>query len=819
MPDSFYNPYHFVPATGQVTDADGNSNGVATEPFESIRDGNSPHPARHDRWNADAYTGRMVCRLTLERPTLVGGEQADDPDDPDDPKHKHRPKTVTPYQRRIKGKNGKTERWPAIPGSSLRGLIAGMAEALSQSALRVLDNTPYSFRYKLGKDDEHALSALGYLVPAPAGKDRKYDLVPVALPTLDRGITKAPEGTFVVPATWQVAFRGHRWIDALPAYIDGYESSGAGPDGVRLQSDTFLDRHQPASGSCAPGAAHWWYARIPSTRLDKPLTEGLSDSLEAFGNPLLYCKSTYDQRRNQEWDRWLLGLRLPRDHNAIIDAEHYHSLEDNHKALYVRGILRVLGIEERADEIPNTKKHELFIPMPEDKPETRIPVPDEVIDTFESIAGMRWQASKGEHPFHLQGRPRETAVKATPHELYFFDLKSGEAVVSELSVSAVWRRAVGDRSQQRQDRPHDFFAQVNRHLPPLTGNPNDPDAPAQRALTPAELLFGVVAENKHADQVNAAALASRVRVHDALTLRKPKMAQTSIILKTLSSPKAPSPALYFTPHPRPNASGPEQASAIAKAKLNKVDHRPQGRKVYLHHPLSGFNAADPSQWTCASHEQQHDHLRRRCQPLQPEPDNPFWFHIDFDNLDRAELTLLLAALRPDDRFRHKLGLGKPLGLGTVHIEPVALCLTDRQKRYGRHALEQPRYHKIQRTAAADPAVIEQRWPREAAAMQAGAEQMAALDWASLPDMDPRLIDRSALQVLCKLGDPAQVASEHQVTTPLTREQLQGALAQPEQETFKWFVANDDQPMEMRQALIPVDPDNPLPLLRAHPHPD
>jgi CRISPR/Cas system CSM-associated protein Csm3 (group 7 of RAMP superfamily) len=76
--------------------------------------------------------------------------------------------------------------------------------------------------------------------------------------------------------------------------------------------------------------------------------------------------------------------------------------------------------------------------------------------------------------------------------------------------------------------------------------------------------------------------------------------------------------------------------------------------------------------------------------------------IHFDHLSAAELGALLFALNLPGECRHKLGLGKPLGLGSVHIQ-AELTLIDRPKRYAQlwgedgqwrlgtepHALEAP----------------------------------------------------------------------------------------------------------------------------------
>ncbi len=56
--------------------------------------------------------------------------------------------------------------------------------------------------------------------------------------------------------------------------------------------------------------------------------------------------------------------------------------------------------------------------------------------------------------------------------------------------------------------------------------------------------------------------------------------------------------------------------------------------------------------------------------------------IRFENLALEELGALLSALELPEGMAHKLGLGKPLGLGSVRIGAVQLRLWDRAKRYG-----------------------------------------------------------------------------------------------------------------------------------------
>ena len=52
-------------------------------------------------------------------------------------------------------------------------------------------------------------------------------------------------------------------------------------------------------------------------------------------------------------------------------------------------------------------------------------------------------------------------------------------------------------------------------------------------------------------------------------------------------------------------------------------------------------------------------LKVKIKPIKHK--QTFYFHLDFNNLTEWELGLLCYALRPMDSFRHRIGIGKPLG--------------------------------------------------------------------------------------------------------------------------------------------------------------
>jgi len=194
--------------------------------------------------------------------------------------------------------------------------------------------------------------------------------------------------------------------------------------------------------------------------------------------------------------------------------------------------------------------------------------------------------------------------------------------------------------------------------------------------------------------------------------------------------------------------------------------------MYLHHRPQELNRPGQEPWR--SQRDERPQQKVEITPLKPRA--VFYFHLDFDNLSALELGLLLYVLHPSPAFRHKLGLGKPLGLGRIHIEPVGVFCVDRQARYQDEGLFASRYAACWRAAPDEPS----RWPatytREQAATGAPLD-VPGLRQGFVDRMHPDI--RHALELL---GDPTKLRAP--VHTPL----VEGG--DPEDETFQWFVAND-----------------------------
>lgn len=137
--------------------------------------------------------------------------------------------------------------------------------------------------------------------------------------------------------------------------------------------------------------------------------------------------------------------------------------------------------------------------------------------------------------------------------------------------------------------------------------------------------------------------------------------------KILSSPKPTSYQLYL-----------EQGKNVGKGNKDwsHTEAEIRGYKLYWHRKTS-HNPKDAYSWT------ENDGVHSDSHPDKikaVKPDSTFSGRIRFDNLTEEELGCLLTALQLPENCCHKLGMAKPLGLGSVKIKPT-LKIVNRKKRY------------------------------------------------------------------------------------------------------------------------------------------
>jgi CRISPR/Cas system CSM-associated protein Csm3 (group 7 of RAMP superfamily) len=139
--------------------------------------------------------------------------------------------------------------------------------------------------------------------------------------------------------------------------------------------------------------------------------------------------------------------------------------------------------------------------------------------------------------------------------------------------------------------------------------------------------------------------------------------------RILSSPK-PTTYQHYLEQPRGI-----QTNQNAQHDWSTEGSKIRGHKQYWHRKTSS-NLNDPATWI-ETGQVTNSHTN----PINPiSIGSSFNGRIRFENLTKEELGALLFVLDLPEGCAHKIGMGKPLGLGSVKITPT-LTLIDRQKRY------------------------------------------------------------------------------------------------------------------------------------------
>ncbi|MDM3848659.1 MAG: TIGR03986 family CRISPR-associated RAMP protein [Aphanizomenon gracile PMC627.10] len=118
-----------------------------------------------------------------------------------------------------------------------------------------------------------------------------------------------------------------------------------------------------------------------------------------------------------------------------------------------------------------------------------------------------------------------------------------------------------------------------------------------------------------------------------------------------------------------------------KAKLKHYASQPESETVIRGHKLYWHKGKNHNFEHPEGNSATGDHITK-IKPINSGV--KFKFDIHFENLTNIELGALLwvidIAQREDKQYRLKLGMGKPLGMGSIKIEPH-LYLSDRNQRY------------------------------------------------------------------------------------------------------------------------------------------
>jgi len=322
----------------------------------------------------------------------------------------------------------------------------------------------------------------------------------------------------------------------------------------------------------------------------------------------------------------------------------------------VEGVVVVTG------KIP--RKHMEFVfNLPDTDEKKRIQVPEDIVTDYrEQITKEQEQiAGKINDKDEIEADPN-AALKNMQPVFYLFDEKQnklvffGHAMMFRLPYLSL---------------PHEFVPEALRDVDDETKN-------RSIKYDLAEALFGYV---KKSGSSKERAYASRIAITDA-TLA-PNQDNENIWLGEETNNHVVVPSILAGPKPTTFQhylvqTNPDDKRALYHwASKTPVETMIRGHKLYWHkgnislRQLAAFPAPHPT-------STQHTQMKPVRSGVR------FSFRIYFDNLSDVELGALLWALdlpgEAGHEYRHKIGMGKPLGMGAVKIMPV-LHLIDRKQRY------------------------------------------------------------------------------------------------------------------------------------------
>ncbi len=422
--------------------------------------------------------------------------------------------------------------------------------------------------------------------------------------------------------------------------------------------------------------------RRPDLREYVPPDPGIIRCLPTLTQPGTIVKAEYVQARinsSSVWDgdvnQYQNGYRVWFRRGQRTDKAEWVTKQEDSNL--ESGKLKITG------RMPKKRHHRIFyIPDENDT----LPFPYRVLEDFRAIS------KTGEKTDLREG------------DLIYYHFENGEMV--SVGNAHIYKRPCMTR-QGRQVR-------IVRHQDRLF-HPSHVPCTSLDHLCPCCALFGLV--TPEGEDREAEALAGRVRIGTALLEGDADLVRDQT-LQILASPK-PQCAIFYLMKTDGTSTG--------WLRWQDDDTVLRGRKFYYHKP--DLNQGD---YTTSDRSNQNSTVELLTQ-------GKFTFTVDFYNLRKWEVGLLLWALDPGEEFRHKLGMGKPLGLGSVKIAIEDFKGIRQDERYrsifatGEHPANPDDFIRdykkwIAGCQSDDPAEIERLWQ----SLPFIADLLHLLRWDSLP---------------------------------------------------------------------------------------
>ena len=296
--------------------------------------------------------------------------------------------------------------------------------------------------------------------------------------------------------------------------------------------------------------------------------------------------------------------------------------------------------------------------FPEDSHETPVRVPEDMVFDYQGQISQEQEALLGKQGVLNEGQP------------VFYLLERGKLVFFG----------------------HTMMMRLPYPSAPLDFVPKSLRDPAQVDL--AEAIFGYT---KQAGEGKARAYGGRVFVTDAVL----EPGQTDILLdhgnvvtpKILGTPKPTTFQHYLVQTEPDRVEIGQTKDGRAKYEKRLADYAAdspgrtviRGHKLYWH--KDNVAASDVQEALDKLHDERGQEKKNDTQHTQMKPVRAgvrFKFRLHFENLSSEELGALIWTLtlpgESGKQYRHSIGMGKPLGLGAIKLEP-RLFLSTREQRY------------------------------------------------------------------------------------------------------------------------------------------
>lgn len=505
---------------------------------------------------------------------------------------------------------------PVVPGSAIRGAVSSVYEALTNSCLRVLDEERrLSWRMDATQDGNLEYFHPGR-VSVEAGNWKIEKMAEARLPFYDRSETfrKIANPTRADAAIAKASSRIHDFLAGLSPVERARVLLGRAPVEVELSKTDRKNPHDTIVTSIARGGLEGYFKISGPNVLEIKRFKGP----DGPGTSL-----------NEE----------PPDDCRIPDYHHEDVIQVRikNKERQIPVTRRLGRKEDRIIEYIMKKRCErVFLPTAERR---TYRIPPEVLGRYaELVQAMKESPQAPPRTFRTFPLNLDEYTGLRDGDLVYFRGDDVDGTVIDIVPVRISRRMAPRRLGEMVERP--FRNCTARQWRKEDLSPGVPAAVrgqetwGTEGLCPACHLFG------------APAYKGRVRFGIAFLDGEARW---------YMGPKDGS-GIRGNPLTLPILEAPRPAWAMPAPKsLDKEPPEVPGRKFYIHHPAS----------VDAIRARQPDRFSGNCTVEPLGAGNSFEFEVDFHNLSVEELGLLVYSIELQEGLGHKLGKGKPLGLGSV----------------------------------------------------------------------------------------------------------------------------------------------------------